>query len=291
MRRLTALAALVATIACLLVGVAAAQRVQIAVDAAATPTVAQGIDDEALLAAIASTLVGKLGLPLSSPVYAYFYDSEETFEQGLVRDAGANPVTVRDHVRFATGVGSAKGIFIRRDKLPKESVVLRAGLFAHELTHVAQAALSGGRRVVAEQWLREGHADWVKYQVLERLGLQSYARSRLVQVREIRRGGGTLTELPTLTLLSSSRIWVDTRDTQGKSATYAQAFFATEYLIDLRGADAIAAYFRRDQRARDRDAAFEAAFGMPLQEFAADFARRLPELVDRKPQGVSTGGR
>jgi hypothetical protein len=284
MRHLSALAAIVATIACLLVGVAAAQRVQISVDAAATPAIAPDIEDEALLAAIASTLVGKLGLPLASPLYAHFYDSEEAFERGLIRDAGASPVTVSDHVRFATGVGSDRGIFIRRDKLTRNSVVVRAGLFAHELAHVAQAALSGRRRVLAEQWLREGHADWVKYQVLEVLGLQSYTRSRLVQVREIRRGGRPLTELPPLTMLSETRGWVATRDKDGKGASYAQAFFATEYLVELRGAEAIAAYFRRAQPARNRGDAFETAFGMSLEDFAADFSKKLPELVDRKPR-------
>ena len=287
MRRLSVVAALVAALACLLAGVATAQRVQIAVDAAATPTIAPDIDDEALLSAIASTMAGKLGLPFPSPLHAFFYDSEETFARGLVRDAGSDPSRVEEHVRFATGVGQIKGIFLRRDQLAKATLVGRGGLLAHELTHVAQQALGAGRRVPTVWWLDEGHADWMKYQVLERLSLQPYARSRQVQVREIRRAG-PLAELPGLAALSTQRGWIGARDKPGgKGATYAQAFFAAEYLVESKGSAAILAYYRREQPARDRFAAFQSAFGVSFDDFAADFARRLPELVERKSAPTS----
>jgi hypothetical protein len=260
---------------------AVAQRVPVTLLSAPPASVAPDVDDEALLSAIASTMVGALTLPLVTPLYAYFYDSEEAFAQGLVRDAGANPARVGDHVRFATGVGQIRGIFLRRDLLRKATLVGRAGLLAHELTHVSQQALANGRAVPTEWWLDEGHADWVKYQVLAQLRLQPYARSRTVQVREIRRAG-PLGDLPPLTSLSTQRGWVEARDQPGgKGATYAQAFFAAEYLIETKGPDPLLAYFRRARPARDRAAAFQDAFGVTLESFASQFARRLPEIVER----------
>jgi hypothetical protein len=261
---------------------APAERVEITVNgAAAAVTLTAEMDDTAMLSAIASVMAGPLGLPLLSPLYVHFYDSEKAFEEGLLRDAGVDAAHVGDHVRFATGVGSEKGIFLRRDRLTRSTVAPRAGLFAHELTHVAQYALAGGKRLVAEQWLKEGHADWMEYQVLERLGVQTYERSRQVQVREIKRAG-PLAELPRLTTLSTQRGWVTARDKHAKGGTYAVAFFATEYLVEKKGAGAILAYYRREQPASSRAAAFKNAFGTTIEEFAEDFAAKLAELVDRK---------
>jgi hypothetical protein len=282
MRRLVTGSAAMAALALLVVSGALAQRVEVPVNPAAEPVmITAEMDDVTLLSAIASAMAGTLELPLSSPLYAHFYDSEEAFEKGLVRDAGADPAHVGDHVRFATGVGSDKGIFLRRDRLTRDTVAPRAGLFAHELTHVAQRALSAGKRIPAEWWLGEGHADWMKYQVLERLGVQTYAKSRLVQVREIKRAG-PLGELPRLTTLSTQRGWVTARDKHAKGGTYAVAFFATEYLVETKGANAILTYYRREQPAKDRAAAFKAAFGVTIQEFSDDFADKLAELIDRK---------
>jgi hypothetical protein len=103
----------------------------------------------------------------------------------------------------------------------------------------------------------------------------------MVQVREIRRAG-PLAELPGLATISTQRGWVAARDKAGKGATYAQAFFAAEYLAETKGADAILAYYRRTQPARDRFVAFQSAFGVSFEEFAAEFTRKLPELVERK---------
>ena len=37
----------------------------------------------------------------------------------------------------------------------------RAGLYAHELAHIAQRRMGEGARVSAAVWIREGHAAWV----------------------------------------------------------------------------------------------------------------------------------
>src|SRR5262249_62084198 len=59
------------------------------------------------------------------------------------------------------------------------------GGLAHELTHVVQYQLAGGRRGRSEQWLREGMADWVACQVLERLGVSSFRDERAQVVRAV----------------------------------------------------------------------------------------------------------
>lgn len=252
----------------------------IAVDRAVVEKVEDGIGDEALLAAIAAVITSKLGLPLPSPLHAHFYESAETFESGLIRDARSSPAMAREHARFAIGVGSARGIFLRRDRLTITSFLGRVGLYAHELAHVAQATLADGRRIASEQWLREGHADWVKYQALEQLGLQTYERSRARGIRSVRLGA--VSTLPSLLKLSSSLEWADTRNRLSGRETYAQAFLAADWLVERSGTDALRGYFR-GKPSRDRLEAFQTSFGISLEQFAEEFATYLAALV-RRPQ-------
>ena len=231
------------------------------------------IDDRTLVASVASFVSETLRLPLSSPVWAYFYRSRAAFESGLVNDARFYSWVARDQASFAWGLGTYYGIFLRGDKLDAAPLHDRVGLIAHEFAHVSQYELSGGRRSTSEQWIREGVADWVRFQALDYFGLRPYAESRERMVTLLRRQG--LERLPALSDLGTSREWNVARADLGQIATYVQAFVAADWLIERHGRGAAVEYFRLFAQVEDRERNFEEAFGVPLEAFEAEFGERL----------------
>ena len=242
------------------------------------PPLLRDASDARVVATVAWVLTRQLELPLSWPVAAYFYTSQEAFEDGLVAQGSADLVSARAQARYATGVGTARGIFLRSDRLVAAPLLVRAGLIAHELTHVSQYELAAGRRAGSEQWIREGFADWVKFRTLDALSLRPYAESRRRVIEDVR-GAGPVERLPALGVLVSNRQWMDARDGAGSAATYGQAFLATDWLVERHGHAAVVDYFRRFADRDDAAANFRAAFGVAAGRFAEDFRARLPALL------------
>lgn len=278
--------ALVPTWACLcllLIGAGCAavgQRsvVKVPLDQAPPPALSEGADTRSVLSSVAWVLLNKLGLPLSSPLHAYFYSTPEAFELGLVTDARTETWFAKDQARFASAVGSYYGIFLREDKLATAPLLTRVGLVAHELTHVSQYELAGGQRGNSDQWLREGMAEWARFRVLEHFGLRSYADSKGRVLQEVRRVG-SIEKFPSLTSLVTNREWTTTQNQSGRAATYAQAFLAFDLLVERRGSEAVLDYFRRFGRVNDRAANFQAAFGRPVDQFADEFRAWLSDAL------------
>src|SRR3989449_4661062 len=127
----------------------------------------------------------KLDLPFPVGTKAYIYVNQATFVDGLIQIAGEEHEQGWDKGRFAAGVATRVGLFLRGDHLARMHLLARTGLFAHELTHVSQHKLAAGGRGGVAMWILEGHADWVKFQVLELLGLRQYRESRGGIVRSI----------------------------------------------------------------------------------------------------------
>lgn len=251
--------------------------VHVPVDRGDPAAVTAQSSDEAVLRSVATVLVTRLGLPLTTPVRAYLYASQAEFERGLVAQAHVNPSLARDQATFATGVGTAHGIFLRGDKLGSMPLAARVGVLAHELTHVSQYELAGGRRGVSEQWLREGFAEYVKFRTVESLGLRSYVQSRTAMVTAVRQALRS-TPFPDLDTLDANRDWVEMRRQAGSLATYGQAFLATDRLIDRVGHRTVVEYFRHAGASRNRDAAFEAVFGVSRAAYLSEFRRYLATL-------------
>ncbi len=251
---------------------------KVPLDRPAPPSLSESADTETLLGAVASVLVGRIGLPLSSPLNAYLYSNQEAFELGLVTEARGETWLAKDMARFAWGVGTYYGIFLRQDKLSTAPLFRRVGLIAHELTHVSQYEVAGGRRGTSDQWLREGAAEWVRFRVLEYFQLRSYADSKAEVIQEVRRRGSA-EEFPSLTSLVTFREWVTARNQSGQWATYSQAFMAVDLLVERRGSAAVMEYFRRFGRLNDREENFRAAFGQPVSEFAREFRSSLSDLL------------
>jgi hypothetical protein len=234
--------------------------------------------DERLLSTVSWALTQRLGLPLSLPVHVHFYGSQVEFERALTAEARSDNALVKDQARYATGVGTANGIHLRGDRLATVPLEVRVALFAHELTHVSQYEMAGGRRATSEQWLREGFADWVQFRTTDLLSIRPYAESRRRMVEVVRRAGPA-DRFPSLGVLVSNRQWVIARTELGSPATYGQAFLATDWLIERHGSDRVVDYFRRFASVDDRARNFRAAFGQPPGEFAQEFRSRLASLL------------
>jgi hypothetical protein len=234
--------------------------------------------DERLLATVSWALTQRIGLPLSLPVHVHFYPNQAEFERALTAEARSDSPLVKDQARYATGVGTANGIHLRGDRLASVPLEVRVALFAHELTHVSQYELAGGRRATSEQWLREGFADWVQFRTTDLLSIRPYAESRRRMVEVVRRSGPA-DRFPSLGMLVSNRQWVLARTELGSAATYGQAFLATDWLIQRHGSDRVVDYFRRFASVDDRARNFRAAFGHPPGEFAQEFRARLASLL------------
>src|SRR2546426_465398 len=134
--------------------------------------------DADLINAVAWTMSNKLDLPFPVGTKAYIYVNQATFVDGLIQIAGEERQQAWDKGRFAAGVATRVGLFLRGDHLARMHLLARTGLFAHELTHVSQHKLAEGGRGGAAMWVLEGHADWGKFQVLELLGLRPYREAR-----------------------------------------------------------------------------------------------------------------
>lgn len=151
----------------------------------------------------------KLDLPFPAAIKAYVYVNEATLVDGLIKIAGEKSDDAWDRGRFAAGVATRRGLFLRGDYLARMHLVGRAGLFAHELAHVSQSKLREGGRGRAAQWILEGHADWVKFQVLDLLGYRGYGESRDEIVRSVVGSATPITLFPDLRTLASNARWTE----------------------------------------------------------------------------------
>ncbi|HXD96044.1 MAG TPA: DUF4157 domain-containing protein [Candidatus Acidoferrum sp.] len=188
-----------------------------------------GADDTVLLNIIASIITHDLGLPLPAAVPAVAYGDEASFTSGLER-RGVGSERAQEAARLSSAVANGAGIFLRSDVLRGMSTTDRARLYAHELAHVAQTRLGGGPG--APMWIREGHADWVAFRVVEVLGGPSFAKSREHR-RHLLLGSTTpRAQLPPLSELETTAEWVQAVKTFGSNAIYGQAFLAVDWLVE-----------------------------------------------------------
>src|SRR2546426_4247907 len=138
----------------------------------------------------------KLDLPFPVGTKAYIYVNQATFVDGLIQIAGEEHEQAWDKGRFAAGVATRVGLFLRGDHLARMHLLARTGLFAHELTHVSQHKLAAGGRGGVAMW------------ILELLGLRQYRESRDEIVRSIITSKMPVKFFPDLQVLATSAGWV-----------------------------------------------------------------------------------
>src|SRR4030095_2237445 len=196
-------------------------------DAPATSSLGESPSDSELIDSIAWLMRNRLDLPFPSGIKAYVCVNQAAFVEGLVKIAGETPEDAWEQ-RFAWGYASRAGLFLRGDYLARMNLVGRASLFAHELTHVSQNRLREGGRGRPAQWILEGHAEWVKFKVVDLLGYRAYAESRDIMMRAAL--GATITFFPDLSALVTNAAWLESTRRLSAMATYGQAFLAVDWL-------------------------------------------------------------
>jgi len=213
----------------------------------------------------------QLGLALPAEVAVHVYDTRAAFRRGLVDEADVGAGRVDEIASFAAGLARPGRILLYARAARGHTEWRR--LIAHELTHVAQFALAGGDGR-ADQWLAEGVAERVAFEVLERLGLGTLAGRRATALRGARRHPGVAAGRLDLAALGSPREFTLRHQRDGSLETYQLAFLLADHLVSRVGLDGVLAYFRACGRL-DRARAFEAAFGQPIVAFEAEVLSRL----------------
>ncbi|HEX3175121.1 MAG TPA: hypothetical protein VHZ49_00495 [Methylomirabilota bacterium] len=225
-------------------------------------------------------IMHELGLSLPSTTRVYIYSSRQAFRRGIVEDANLSPDGADELAAFAVGLARPGRILVNGRLADAGSEWIR--LLAHELTHVAQFQLAGGEGR-ADQWLAEGMAEHVAFQVLERMGLNSLERQRRVALRRARGQAAVAQSRLDLATLGSPRQFTLRHQREGSTATYHLTFLLADYLIERHGFPKVVQYFAR-LRGRSSAAAFAATFGQTLEAFEREVLPHLKRaMADPEP--------
>jgi hypothetical protein len=240
-----------------------------------------------------------LGLPLPPEITVLVYPTRRSYTAGLVEVGGIPAARAAEIAGYSVGLAQRRRLFINDEALRDVPPGAWLGILAHELTHVAQYEMSGGRRGRSEQWLREGMADWVACRVLERLGEGKFHAEREGALRAVAQDLSLLDGSP-LDLVDLGRPlgWEARHLAAGDRLTYRLAFLLTEELVRRSGLDRVVGYFRAFADSEDRFGHFQRAFGLSLGEFETDALARLrrelpvvPDPAAGKPGRFSESAR
>jgi len=238
---------------------------------------AQLVSHEEAIRGIAVILVRDLKLPMPPAFTAYVYSGREGFERGLVVDANVSPLRAAELSEFAVGIGKRR-LLLLNDEGGTAHGREWFRLIAHELAHVSQIELAQGEGR-AEQWLAEGMAEWVAFNVLERLGLDTVVNRRTMATAGIRNHAALVAARLDLETLGNPRGFTVRHLREGSLPTYQLAFLMADYLITRDGFPRVVTYFRTFERRQDRHANFRATFGQRLEQFELEVLGHLKATV------------
>jgi hypothetical protein len=226
---------------------------------------------------ISAILVRDLALPLPYTFTAYVYSGRHGFERGLIDDANVAPVRAAELSEFAVGIGKRRQLLLN-----DEGGTARGRewyrLIAHELAHVSQIELAQGEGR-AEQWLAEGMAEWVAFNVLERLSLDTVSNRRQMATAGIRNHAALVAARLDLETLGNPRGFTVRHLREGSLPTYQLAFLMADYLIARDGFPRVVTYFKSFERKQDRHANFRDTFGQTLEQFEQEVLAHLKSVV------------
>ncbi|MSP39999.1 MAG: hypothetical protein EXR70_16035 [Deltaproteobacteria bacterium] len=249
------------------------------------------------LAAIGAAMERDLKLPLID-VTVTIYPSQVGYEQGVISEAERDIERLRQRLAAnanlprtddllqssrtmavsSVAVGMYRKVLVNEWRVGKTPWPEWIRILAHELTHTAERELVNGGASTADQWLREGFAEWVGYKVVDQFGAETMSTSREQALDAIANVKAFQT-FPALTQLVSNPQWLTWLRSLGVPATYGQAFIAVDFLIEQTGVGAVVEYFRSFAKLNNRERNFTTAFGEPMaafdQKFSAEMARRL----------------
>jgi hypothetical protein len=240
------------------------------------------------LAATLDVMRNDLGLP-AVQVELVFVPDGRNMSELLVR-GGQPPEQARQAARELTAIGGQRVVLVNQARLERETWPGRVGILAHELGHVLQYELSGGKRETSAQWLREGFAEWLEMRVLEALKGDTREKAWSRALERVRNPAGppvmTLggprsqaiernaqVRLPSLRDLGSFPDWLAQLRGPAGGALYEYAFVAGATLVEDHGLPAVVRYFALFATSKDPAANFQAAFGQTERQFEARLRR------------------
>ena len=239
--------------------------------------IAQLSSHQEAIRGIAAILVTDLELPMPTAFTAYVYSGRQGFERGLVVDANVSPIRAAELSEFAVGIGKRRQLLLN-----DEGGTARGRewfrLIAHELAHVSQIEMAQGEGR-AEQWLAEGMAEWVAFNVLQRLELDTVDNRRAMAVAGIRNHAALVAARLDLETLGNPRGFTVRHLREGSLPTYQLAFLMADYLIERDGFPRVVDYFRSFERKQDRHANFRDTFGQSLEQFELEVLGHLKSVV------------
>jgi hypothetical protein len=205
------------------------------------------------------------------------YPDHTSLEAALLGE-GYDALYARQVADTLDGVGRPSAVLANEAVLRWRSWPERTSFLAHELTHVAEYELAGGRRGNLDQWLREGLAEWVSSHVMETLRLGSLADRRLAAVANLRTALRRR-RLPSFDELLTARAWREFSGSQPRNVMYDEAFLAADLLIARHGLAAALDYFRLFSSSDDHLANFSQAFGEERSNFQGEFSAYLAQVL------------
>lgn len=227
---------------------------------------------------IAAILSRELGLPVPPRFTVYLYDSQKSFERGLIQDGEVSPARAAELSDFAIGVGRRRQLLLNEEGVdPSRREWLR--LIAHEMTHVCQIELAEGEGRAA-QWLAEGMAEWVAFTVLERLRLDSMPNRREIARRGIRNHAALVSARLDLATLGTPRGFTVRHRREGSVPTYQLAFLMVDYLVERHGFARVVEYFRFFRASQSPGENFAMAFGTSLEQFEREILTHLKAAIE-----------
>ena len=234
-----------------------------------------------------------LGLP-ALRVQLVFLPDTKSLRQTLL-EIGYPPKLAREAARQMVAIGGHQTVLINQARLESRGWPWRLSILAHELGHVLQYQLGGGRRGTSAQWLREGFAEWLATRVMEALepgeAAKAWQRAMMLvrahaQLRVLTLGGARSfpewierphgrARVPSLSALGSFPEWVEHSGGDAGDILYDYAFIAVTSLIEQHGTPAVLRYFELFASRQDPSANFLEAFG----EEEEQLEKRLRQLV------------
>lgn len=232
--------------------------------------------DELVIAQVTARLIhDRLGLPFPAGTTVNLYVNEATFAEGLAREGRLQSDDAWDKSRRSIGVASPRGLFLREDRLGSMPLIERVELIAHELAHVSQMEMGRNGRGRAAQWVREGHADWVRFRILELLELRPYDESRDRMRRTVLRSSTPIRFFPSLIDLSRGDRWTEAHNRLGYAATYGQAFLAVDRLVERYGIGKLNEFLWRFALDTDPRSHWRTVFPISFSDFVQEFRTHL----------------
>lgn len=235
------------------------------------PTIG-AIDEYGAAAASVLAVIRDLGFG-SFPIVFQFCPGRPAFEATLL-ESGYDRQLAHDTARTMQAVGGYRRIVINESALSRQAWAARVAMLAHEVGHAIQYEWAGGQRGASDQWLREGFAEWLAMQVLDRLDGPRISEARRRYTRILHRGTPSPSDAPALHEMVTFRQWV-TLGQRANSTQYAQAFLSVDFLIDRHGIPSVVRYFRSFAGSNDRLGNFRAAFDEDLATFSKVASQQL----------------